>query len=89
MQWHIRRNSKTDVVITAHLRAMRAACVGCAFADLLANQGRMTMLSNDYEGAVAVLLGSAQDVIRGDTKGVLVDDSPNQDRRTLVLDDIE
>jgi len=47
------------------------------------------MLSNDYEGAVAVLLGSAQDVIRGDTKGVLVDDSPNQDRRTLVLDDIE
>jgi hypothetical protein len=49
----------------------------------------MTMIANDYEPALVVLIETAQDLIRGDTKGVLVDDSPNQDRRTLVLDDTD
>jgi hypothetical protein len=47
------------------------------------------MIANDYEAAMVVLLGTAQDVIRGATKGILIDDAPNQDRRMLVLDDIE
>jgi hypothetical protein len=49
----------------------------------------MTMIANDYQAAVVILVGTAQDIIRGDTKGILVDDSPNQDRRTLVLDDTD
>ena len=51
--------------------------------------GGTTMIANDYEAAVVVLLGTAADIIRGATKGILVDDAPNQDWRTLVLDDSE
>jgi len=47
------------------------------------------MIANDYEAAVVILLGTAADIIRGATKGILVDDAPNQDWRTLVLDDSE
>ena len=47
------------------------------------------MSANDYAAAEVVLLGNAQDIICGAIKGVLVDDCPNQDRRTIVLDDVE
>lgn len=80
--------SKTDVVITAHLRALRAGV-----SDVPLQTGQLlrgtTMIANDYEAAVVVLLGTAADIIRGATKGILVDDAPNQDWRTLVLDDSE
>lgn len=47
------------------------------------------MSVNDYAAAEVVLLGKAGDVICGTIKGILVDDCPNQDLRTLVHDDIE
>jgi hypothetical protein len=47
------------------------------------------MITNDYAAAEVFVLGNAQEVICGTTKGILFDDCPNQDRRTLVLDDTE
>ena len=47
------------------------------------------MNANDYAAAEVALLGNAHDIICGTTKGVLVDDCPNQDLRTIVLDDID
>ena len=49
----------------------------------------MSTSANDYAAAEIVVLGNAQDLIRGVTKGILFDDCPNQDRRTIVLDDTE
>ena len=76
------------MVITAHLRALRAG-VSDVPLQTCSDLGGTTMIANDYEAAVVVLLGTAADIIRGATKGILVDDAPNQDWRTLVLDDSE
>ena len=47
------------------------------------------MISSDYIPADVVVIGSAQNIIGGCRKGILFDDGPDQDRRTIVNDDLE
>ena len=47
------------------------------------------MSSNDYTAADVVVIGPAENIICGCSKGVLFDDGPGQYRRTLILDDVE
>jgi hypothetical protein len=49
----------------------------------------MNISTNDYAAAEVVLLGNAQDVICGATKGLPFDDCPNQGLRAIVVDDTE
>jgi hypothetical protein len=44
---------------------------------------------NDYSAAEVVVIGTAQEIIRGSIKGIPFDDGPGQERRTVVLDDVE
>lgn len=47
------------------------------------------MFSNDYTAPEVVILGSAQAIICGSYKGIVFDDCPNQELRTIVIGDIE
>lgn len=47
------------------------------------------MISNDYVPADVMVIGCAQHIICGCRKGVLFDDGPGQERRTIVIDDVE
>jgi len=47
------------------------------------------MDSNEYIPANVVVLGRAQNVICGCSKGILFDDSPVQAWRTIIVDDAE
>ena len=47
------------------------------------------MASSDYIPADVVLIGRAQNVIAGCSKGILFDDGPGQERRTIINDDTE
>ena len=47
------------------------------------------MTSNNYAAGELVELGIAQEFIRGCTKGIFVDDGPDQELRTIINDDIE
>ena len=47
------------------------------------------MISNDYIPADVAVIGRAQNVICGCSKGILLDDGPGQERRTLIVDDVE
>ena len=47
------------------------------------------MVSNDYVPADVVVIGRAQNIIGGCSKGIFFDDAPTQSRRTLVTDDAE
>ena len=44
------------------------------------------MSDNDYNAAEVVVIGTAQEVIRGSIKGIFFDDCPGQERRTIVID---
>jgi len=44
---------------------------------------------NDYIPADVVVIGRAQNVVCGCSKGILFDDSPGQERRTNIVDDVE
>ena len=44
---------------------------------------------NNYEAAEVVKIGKGQDMIRGSRKGILIDDCPNQDTRTIIIEDLE
>jgi hypothetical protein len=44
---------------------------------------------NNYEAAEIVEIGKAEDIIRGSIKGIFFDDCPNQDLRTIVIEDLE
>lgn len=47
------------------------------------------MTSNDYIPADVVVIGCAENIICGCSKGVLFDDGPGQERRTIVIDDCD
>ncbi len=47
------------------------------------------MVSNDYIAADVVVLGSAQAIICGSCKGIVLDDCPNQELRTIVVADTQ
>jgi hypothetical protein len=47
------------------------------------------MISNEYMAAEVVVLGNAQEVIRGCVKGIFFDDGPGQGQRTLINDDAD
>ena len=47
------------------------------------------MTSNDYIPADVIVIGRAQNMIAGCSKGILFDDSPGQERRTLINDGLE
>ena len=47
------------------------------------------MISNDYTAADVVILGSAQAIVCGSCKGIVFDDCPNQELRTIVIGDLE
>src|SRR4051812_40670383 len=47
------------------------------------------MTANDYKPAEVLSVGSAQDLIRGAIKGVIFDDSPSQERRVIIVEDVE
>ncbi len=47
------------------------------------------MISSDYIPADVVVIGRAQKIIGGCRKGILFDDGPGQDRRTIINDDLE
>ena len=47
------------------------------------------MVSNFYIPADVVVIGCAQDIICGCSKGILFDDGPGQNLRTIILDDLE
>lgn len=42
---------------------------------------------NSYVAAEVVEIGNGKDIIHGETKGVLFDDCPNQEKRNLVIED--
>ena len=44
---------------------------------------------NDYIPAEVVVIGRAQNVMCGCSKGILIDDSPVQAWRTIIVDDID
>ena len=46
-------------------------------------------MSNSYRPADVVEIGKASDVILGESKGILLDDGPGQDKRTIVLEESE
>lgn len=47
------------------------------------------MTSSNYIPADVVVIGRAQNIIAGCSKGILFDDGPGQERRTIINDDIE
>ena len=47
------------------------------------------MISSDYIPADVFVIGRAQKVITGCSKGILFDDGPGQERRTIINDDLE
>ena len=47
------------------------------------------MISSDYIAADVVEIGRAQNIICGCSKGILFDDGPGQERRTIINDDLE
>jgi hypothetical protein len=47
------------------------------------------MDANEYAAAEVMVLGRAQDVVRGVIKGVLFDDGPAQWLRTVINEDTE
>jgi hypothetical protein len=47
------------------------------------------MMSNSYLAADVTEIGKASDVILGESKGILFDDGPGQDKRTIVLEEFE
>jgi len=47
------------------------------------------MTSSDYTPADVVVIGRAQNIIAGCSKGILFDDGPGQERRTIINDDVE
>ena len=49
-------------------------------------KGDQTVSDNDYNAAEVVVIGTAQEVIRGSIKGIFFDDCPGQERRTIVID---
>jgi hypothetical protein len=49
----------------------------------------MQMTSNDYVPADVVVIGRAQNIIAGCSKGILFDDGPGQERRTVINDDLD
>jgi len=72
--------------------AIRVASVGYATASPtnLFVWGKGTqMISTDYIPADVVVIGRAQIIIGGCRKGILFDDGPDQDRRTIINDDLE
>jgi hypothetical protein len=46
-------------------------------------------MSNSYFAAELAELGKASEMILGARKGILYDDGPGQDKRTIVLDDLD
>jgi len=47
------------------------------------------MISNDYIAADVLVIGPAQTIIRGCSKGIFFDDGPTQSLRTLIADDAD
>jgi hypothetical protein len=47
------------------------------------------MASSDYIPADVVVIGRAQTIIAGCSKGILFDDGPGQGLRTIINDDFE
>ena len=47
------------------------------------------MTSSDYIPADVIVIGRAQKIIAGCSKGILFDDSPGQERRTIINDELE
>jgi len=47
------------------------------------------MISSNYNPADVVVIGRAQNTIGGCCKGILFDDGPGQERRTIINDDLE
>lgn len=47
------------------------------------------MVLNDYIPADFVVIGRAQNIICGCSKGIFFDDGPGQNLRTIILDDLE
>jgi hypothetical protein len=47
------------------------------------------MTSSDYIPADVVVIGPAQNIIAGCSKGIFFDDGPGQERRTIIVDDLE
>jgi hypothetical protein len=47
------------------------------------------MIFSDYIPADVVIIGRAQNIIAGCTKGIVFDDSVGQGRRTAINDDSE
>ena len=47
------------------------------------------MASSDYIPADVVVIGRAQTIIAGCSKGILFDDGPGQERRTVINDDLD
>jgi hypothetical protein len=47
------------------------------------------MISNDYVAADVLVIGRAQNIICGCSKGIFFDDGPTQSLRTLITDDVD
>lgn len=46
-------------------------------------------MSNEYFPAEVVELGTGSELIMGARKGILCDDGPGQDKRTIILDELD
>lgn len=46
-------------------------------------------MSNEYFPADVVELGTGSELILGARKGILFDDGPGQDKRTIILDELD
>lgn len=70
---------------------LRSLSVGYAAAKRgnLANFKEGTMKHNEYEAAEVIVIGNAENVIRGAIKGIFFDDCPSQDKRNLLIENIE
>jgi hypothetical protein len=47
------------------------------------------MKHNEYEAAEVIVIGNAENVIRGAIKGIFFDDCPSQDKRNLLIENME
>jgi hypothetical protein len=59
------------------------------FFEKLKDDTRGTTMTNIYLAADVVEVGKGSELIRGERKGILLDDGPNQDKRTIVVDDLD
>jgi hypothetical protein len=50
---------------------------------------RFTMIDNHYIAAEVIVIGNAQEIIRGSGKGIFFDDSPGQELRTLDTEEFD